>query len=151
MVNLFWGKRGWLRIVEATIALVIVFGFVIYISSGSPPSKGHSNQNQHAELVLPILNSIAENNTLRNKIASAENSGDYEALNVEIEKIFLPLSQIEGFELIVNISEIDKKIYLNSQEVKSSKDKDIEVFERIIVPDSGVDKFKLKKLTLFVW
>ncbi len=57
-------NRGWLRIVEASIAVLIVLSTlaVVYVRTGS------SNQPDFSEKARDILNEMATNNTLRKTI-----------------------------------------------------------------------------------
>ncbi len=60
MVN----KRGWLRIVEVSIAILMIFGVLIVIYS-----SGNTKTRKDLSSMIPqILEEIAKNNTLREKI-----------------------------------------------------------------------------------
>ena len=67
MVN----RRGWLRIVEAVISILIVFGAVLTVSTTAPTSRS----SDICESLSPILDEIARNITLRSEILGGTTKG----------------------------------------------------------------------------
>lgn len=67
MVN----KRGWLRIVEALISILVVFGAVLTVSTTSPPSA----KIDLCDSLSPLLDEIAKNITLRTEIINGYTKG----------------------------------------------------------------------------
>lgn len=63
MVN----KRGWLRIVEATIAIMIILVVVLSLSM----SRRAVTETSLSENINPLLEEIAKNNSMRDKIIGA--------------------------------------------------------------------------------
>ena len=67
MVN----KKGWLRIVEAVISILIVFGAVLTVSM-----KAQSNKSGDiCDALYPLLEEIAKNTSLRSEILNNQISG----------------------------------------------------------------------------
>ncbi len=62
MVN----KRGILRILEASIAVLIIFGVIISLMIIRKPSS----EKDLSEIISPLLEEIAKNNSLREEIIS---------------------------------------------------------------------------------
>lgn len=60
MVN----KRGWIRIVEASIAVLIIFAVVLSLYQG----RRVSSESDLSSSITPLLEEIAKNNALRDKI-----------------------------------------------------------------------------------
>ena len=63
MVN----KKGWIRIVEASIAILIIFGVLLYVSQRMAPSA----DDELTTTLRPLLDEIAKNVSLREEIISA--------------------------------------------------------------------------------
>lgn len=70
MVN----KRGLIKIIEASIAIVIIFIVILSIAQ----IKKRTDERNLSEIISPILEEIAKNNALREKIL-ADNSSSNEA------------------------------------------------------------------------
>ena len=66
MVNAM-NKKGWIRIVEATIAILIVIGFVLTYTAKRQPVE-----NDLIPVITPILQEMADNNTMRETILSSD-------------------------------------------------------------------------------
>ena len=60
MVN----KKGWLRIVEASIAIMIIFGILLVVNNKSQ----FSVQNDLTPLTTPLLEEVARNVSFRNQV-----------------------------------------------------------------------------------
>ena len=63
MVN----KKGWIRIVEASIAVLLIASTVLLVYENR---KIQSNESQLENLISPILEEMANNNTIRNRTLS---------------------------------------------------------------------------------
>lgn len=60
MVN----KKGWIRIVEATIAILIIIAAIFSVSE----IRKNKFEEDLAETINPLLENVAKNNTMREKI-----------------------------------------------------------------------------------
>ncbi len=60
MVN----KRGWIRIVEASISILIIFAVILSLYQG----RRVSSQSDLSDSITPLLEEIAKNNSLRDEI-----------------------------------------------------------------------------------
>ena len=126
------GKRGWLRILEASIAIILILSviLVLYTKSVSVPKKADAVYN----LQKTILDEIAANSELRAQIIKNDVSG---AL------VFVAERTPVNFNSDVKICEINEICNLPQyrDNVFSS--------ERII--SSTLDKYSPKKLKIFMW
>ena len=57
-------KKGWLRIVEALVSVLIVFGAVLTVATTSRPISGQD----FCESLPPLLEEVAQDATMRDEI-----------------------------------------------------------------------------------
>jgi len=132
MVN----KKAWLRLLESTLASILVLGVVFFLSN-SEVSK--NDERDFSSIVYPLLDKIAENASIREKVIKEEitnnnllilnkevkSSLDKEGLsfqfkvcspqslaNCNLDKTYLQSKSIYSFERIINAvpSEVDPKL-----------------------------------------
>ncbi|MFA5061331.1 MAG: hypothetical protein WC494_03380 [Candidatus Pacearchaeota archaeon] len=139
MVN----KRGWIRILEATIAVLIVSSVLIMIYSGHPERVDLSEE--ISSLQKSILNEISSDNNLRSHVLNSEVGSNYEMLVQHIEGK-IP-SQLNFSLKICSLSEASCK--LDEDIFKTLVDKEVFVEEIIISTD--LSTYNPKKVRLFVW
>ncbi|MBS3079713.1 hypothetical protein J4218_06335 [Candidatus Pacearchaeota archaeon] len=127
-------KRGWLRIIEAFIAILIVFGAVLYIVSKQNYSLDSSSVIYEKE--TKILDIISKNDNFRQMVLDNNNS----QLQNEIKKM-VPASWnfstcIESNITLVCSPQIplDRNIYVNE-----------------VLITSSLTQYNDTKLRLFVW
>ncbi len=136
MVNR-WNNRGIIRIIEASIAILIIFSAVLVISS-----KDNSSKNPNFEkFAIDLLEEIAKNNSLREMIILNSNQGK------EQSKIFIQTrinNPLVGFE--INVCEPDN---LCALENFPSGVKEIFSAERLI--SSTIRNYDPKKIKVFLW
>lgn len=147
------GKRGWMRIMEAMVAILIIMGVVLIViqkQQGTPP--GDLSQN-----AIDIISEIALNQSLRSLIlqydfndpASSTNAQTLNSLNNFVStrikdrnlkylvRICDPLSESDSFcPLIPYPSDASEEIYTG---------------ERIISTDLPQKDYSPKKIKLFIW
>jgi len=127
-------KRGWLRIVEAVIGIMIVMGFLLYFISErniKTDISGDVNQRQ-----LQILSIISKNDSLRNDILN-DNSTQ---VNIEISKM-IPASWNFSTNICL-LQDICNRAYTPN---------DRDVFTEEILITSNLTEYQPKKLRFFVW
>lgn len=130
-------KRGWLRLVEAMIAIILVLGVVLTVST----RKNATMQDDLTEMIRPIVDEIANNPTMRGYVLSGDPS-DFISINKSVgEKIpaaygymvkICPPSDVCGLEA-----------------VPSGVSGDIYTVERIITATST--RYNPKKIKIFAW
>lgn len=127
-------RGGWLRIVEASVSILIIFGviFAIYIKQ---PADNEVNLN---ELARSVLEEISQNNSLRYEILS----GNQGSLNGVIESKII--DQRIMFEAkICEIGDACGKSEYTEGNVYSA--------ERVISSSVQYSNFNPKKVRLFLW
>lgn len=144
-------KRGWIRIVEATIAIVLILGTIIIINQ----SKKINSESDLTEKIPPILDEISKNISLRDKIVRY-----YVSQPVTVEEENFNKGVIN--ELSISVSNLidgtlighDLRICLpqeicSLEEYPSTARGDVYAGERII--SSTLDLYSPKKIKLFLW
>ncbi len=146
MVN----KRGWLRIVEVSIAILMIFGVLIVIYS-----SGNTKTRKDLSSMIPqILEEIAKNNTLREKIIQEYDTSKPvdDSINSAIiseinNSISLKIKQ-PSLGHNIRICLPDELCPLNSN-TYSGIEGDIYASERIL--SSSLRDFNPKKIKVFLW
>lgn len=131
MVN----KRGWLRIVEALVSILIVFGAVLTVST----TQHSSRSTDICSTLTPILDEISKNITLRTEIINNETTNT--------EKFLASRIRNPSLDREIKICEANDALCPHS---KSGYDNvDICAEERII--GSSLEQFNPRKLKIFLF
>lgn len=131
-------KAGFMRVVEATIAIILVLGSIIILTS----RQDFRVQGDLSELLPPILNELARDDVLREKIVKGDDvSGELKDF-VE-ERIDNPSLKFE-----VRVCELDEDCGLVNAPENTA---DIYAAERVISASVGYSAFKPKKVKIFIW
>jgi len=142
-------KNGWLRVAEASIAIIIIISVVLIIVSNRQPTK---NQDFNTFLTIQ-LDEIAKNNSLRTLITEYDvEKEESEGRNGEIItslNSFLE-SKIEQSFLTykIKICSATENCFLNEY---PSNAKNIYSAERIISTTIESPSYSPKKVKLFLW
>lgn len=150
MVN----KRGWLRIVEASISVMVILGMLFFLTQ---TTRVHST-NDISEELRQVLNEVAENSSLRDNIYSYQTG----TLTLEQEASNdLVISKLKNFiGLRINQPYLNYTIKICSanevcglETYPENTDGDIYAVERIISSTlrTSPEDFSPKKIKLFVW
>ena len=124
-------KKGWLRILEAFIAVILIAIVLIVIISRQ---NGEGNADEIYKLQKTILNEVAKNNELRQAVLDGNITPVNESISERIPKIF---------DLEVKICEVD--------EVCAPSIYREEVYAEEIVIMGTLGEYSPKKLKLFMW
>ncbi len=139
MVN----KKGWIRVVEASIAILIIFAVILSVSQ----LRKTRTERDLSETITPLLEEIAKNNSMRDSVIDdTDDSDDAE------KRITLFLSNKIKAETNLNYSFNICKI----DEVcgfKGSYPTDISgnIYAGSRVISSSLSAAEPKKITLFLW
>jgi hypothetical protein len=129
-----WDKKGWLKVLEAVIAISLLIGVLLYIMATSTPKKDISGvANEREEY---ILDSISKNNTLRSDIINGIN----QSVNNTIKQM-LP----SNWNFMFGICDLDA--ICNPLGVPNDRD----VYANEIVITSNNTVYNPKKFRLFIW
>jgi hypothetical protein len=138
-------KRGWMRILEATVAVMIVSGVLVVVYSRQV-DRGMEPADYFYNLQRQILMDISSNSLMRLAVLNDDVN--------EIEK-FAKERIPTAFGFSVKICDLGDICQLDSTIYKETLDKDIFVEEVVISSDlgdgSGNQIYDPKKLILFVW
>lgn len=135
MVN----KKGWIRIVEVSFALLLIISVALIVSI----KKNQENREDLTHEIASLLDYIAQNASLREKIASPAPDNAIPEINSIVE------SQIN-----INLYNYSAKICSYKDicplvPYPSSASNDVYTAERVI--SATKDKIGLNKIKLFVW
>ncbi len=126
-----------IRIIEATIAVLIVIGFVLTYTA-----KQEKAENDLTSVITPILQEIADNNTMRNSILST-------TPNILQIGDFIKARVSSNLNYRVKICDVDNICALDSYPSDASGD--IFAVERIISATPDQPTFAPKKVKIFMW
>lgn len=150
MVNLRNNKKGWLKSIEVTIAVLIVLGIILYTSTNNIIREPSIIKRDFSNVIPAFLESIAKNESVRAEILSAdENKNDLieKSINTSLQS----LSIREGFDFHLVVTNSYNKTSLQSLGIQSPKGRNVYYYERMISSDTSVTDFKIKKVAIFVW
>ena len=143
-------KKGFMRIAEATIAVMIVLGAMLLISS----QKGGKTDEDLTNMISSFLEEIAKNDSLREKILSYNTGEDYTTLSNAVI-----LSNITGFldkriddpllNFSVSICDVEEICYL--QPYPEGFYGEIFSEDRIISTRLSETNFNPRKIAVFAW
>jgi len=128
-------KRGWIRIAEAAIAIMILVGVLLVISSNQSSDEADISE-QISELQLSALQEISDNQELR----QAALDDNETKLEEHARKFFPP-----EFNVTIKICAPDDYVCSLNTKINS----DVFVEERII--SSTLTQYNPRKVRLFVW
>ena len=147
-------KRGWMRILEATIAVLIVAGVLVVVYSRQE-IRGVDQTDYFYNLQRQILMDVSSRSNLRLAVLKTENvNDDY----FDVVNDFIRLRIPEAFNYTIRICELGSDVDFckvkDSKIVGEIRDKNVFVEEVIISADLGdgsEPKYEPRKLRLFVW
>lgn len=138
-------KRGWLRILEATIAVMIVSGAMIAVYSERSGQSQISMTDFFGSLQNQILDDIASDVDLRMAVLNE----DYDTLNS-----FAGENIPAEFGYLLLLCDVDVPCKMDDDTFLNTMDKDIFVEDVIIsseVGDGSNPVYSPKRVKLFVW
>lgn len=146
MVNLK-NKRGWLRIVEASIAILIILAAILIIY-GNVKSDVTENTDI-SEMIRPILKEIAQNSSMRELIFTYDLIADSPANTMVNEQLSSFLSnKIKNPALgaRAEICALDSPCPLKDQ-----ISKDVAIYTDDYLITSNLTLFAPRRLKIFIW
>lgn len=148
-------KRGWIRILEATISVLIISGVLIFVYSRQPTS-GSDSADYFNSLQSEILSDISFRSDLRLNVLNADDNNpddpDYVALN---DFVYSKITGIVDFYIsICDLGSDTDFCKMNTDTYRATKDKNVFVQDVIISSDLGTGgdaQYKPRMLRLFMW
>ena len=141
-------KRGWIRILEATIAVMIVAGVLVVIYAGQV-SRGMAPADYFHSLQRQILMDVSSNSDLRLLVLDGDEAGLDLFVADRVPDAFGHYLRICGLGDITDFCKID-----DVGVVAEIRDKDVFVEEIVVSADLGDGsnaEYSPKKVRLFVW
>lgn len=137
MVN----KRGWIRIVEASIAVMIIFSVIIFVTQ---KRQTQSEQN-FSENLQSLLEEVAKNATLRENIIKNPNTNEVEIMI----KNFLA-TRMDSSYLAYDIRVCPTNDVCGLSKYPDTKG-DIYSEERVVSSTLSAASLSPKKVKIFMW
>jgi len=139
-LNLMKNRKGWVKILEAAVAIMLIFGFMLYLRA---KVEKPALADQMYEMTHRVLSEISANETLRNEILNetlVEKPLTNISLNASINKY--------GFDYSFKVC----KIADSCPPTLPAESKDKEIFADTIIMSANPGQiYSPKKLSLFVW
>lgn len=131
-------KRGWIRIMEAVVAILIMASVLIVLYTNNAPQVSFSSY--VSDLQIRILGDVADSPKLRNEVLASPDGGNTTDL-----VIFMRDSIPTNFNFAVKVCNLSNSGCLLGQTL----DQEVFVEDRII--SSNLTSYNPKMLRLFIW
>lgn len=148
-------KRGWLRILEATIAVLLISGVLIFVYSRQP-SAGTDSAEYFYSLESELLSDISSSSELRLNVLNADdnnpNDPDYMALNDFVSSRIIDV--VDFYISICDLGSDEDFCKMDTETYIATKEKNVFVQDVVISADLGVGedaKYNPRMLRLFMW
>ncbi len=133
-------KRGFIRIVEATIAIVLILGAILILRNENVDSQ----RTDFAEILPAILNEIARNESFRKAVAENASSAQEEITTLLNDRINNPA-------LDYSFRICDLQDMCDIEVLPENSDGEIYSAERVISASIEERQFSPKKIKIFLW
>ena len=133
-------KKGWIRIIEAMVAILFITGVLLIIVSNNNESQENAFSDEIRELELSILREIQLNSSLRQDILSQSSVPES-----VISKINSRTPAYLECEAVVCLPEESCDLVL----ANDNRNKDI--YAESVIISSTLETFNPKQLKLFCW
>jgi hypothetical protein len=146
MVNNRLNKKGWIRILEATIAVLIVTSVLVLVYTRQTEKTIDASEYIYS-IQKEILDELSSNLSLRAAVLANDSSVNRDFLNVFVSSK-IPVAF--GSRLLVcELSVPPIPCKLNSTDFLETRDYDLFVLETVI--SANLTDYSPKKVKLFVW
>lgn len=132
-------KGGWLRIVEAAVSILIIFGALLIIFN----TQIEISEKNLSDTLPSILDEISKNLTLREKIVSGNDTGIINEINLILSK------RIKQPYLNYTVKICEPNEICSLEAYPENAQGDIFAAERIV--SSTLTQYNPKKLKIFLW
>ncbi len=134
-------NKGWIRIVEAFIAVLLVIGAAIIVVGGGIQIEGISEKVYDVE--ISILREIQLNNTLRSEILETSGTIEWDDFPSET-KNKIQNRIVSWLECVTKICPPESVCLLEGESEKS-------IYAQSVLITSTLDIFNPRQLKLFCW
>ena len=143
MFHVFLRKRGWMKIVEAALAVMIISGVLITIYSSQPKRGDYSDEVVNFQ--KQILLDFSTQRNLRVDVLNSDNPSNFSELNNYVK------SRIPNYlNFSLKICELaNPPLPCKNDNYINTLDKNIYIDEVIV--SAEIDEYKPKKVRLFIW
>ena len=136
-------RKGFMRVVEATIAILLIFGVLIVVAS----QRTVPEKRDLSGVIPPVLDELAQNFSLREKVV-ALNKDNEENTEQEIKLAMEENIDNPSFEYEVEICDLGEVCYLEDY---PNTEEEIFTSERVISSSIKNESFSPKRVKVFLW
>jgi len=145
-------KRGWIRILEATMAVLVISSILVVVYTRQPDRSQDASEFVYL-MQKEILDDISLNDSLRSAVLSITPSTPPTDPPFVLLESYVESKVSATFEARLRVCELTNPptpCRLNNlDDIKATRDKDVFVEETIIL--ANLDVYNPKKVKLFVW
>lgn len=145
------GKRGWIRILEATMAILVITSILVVVYTKQPEEKEDASEFIYL-LQKEVLDGIALDDNLRNSILAIGTSTPLDDPSFVTLTDFIDSKVPSTIETRIRICELTNPptpCKLDPSDVALTIDRDIFVEETVIL--ANLTHYSPKKVKLFMW
>ena len=137
-------KKGWIRIAEAFIAVLLIIGIAIIVVGGGIQIEGTSEKVYDVE--ISILRAIQLNNTLRSEILETSGTIEWDDFSLQAPKTKNKIiaKTPAWLECVTQICFPENPCLLREESEKS-------IYAQSVLITSTLDTFNPRQLKLFCW
>lgn len=140
-------KRGWIKIIEAFVAILLIAGVLLLIINKEPISNTNISSNIY-ELEVSILQEIQMNNTLRNEILGVDllpvEWEDFESENLaNVKNVIISKS--------MNYLNCEAKLCAINDSCLWNKEPGTNVYVKSGMIGANLEEYGPRQLKLFCW
>lgn len=148
---LIGNRRGWIRIVEAFVAILLIAGIVLIVIERDQAEREDVSSGAYTSMVA-ILREIQLNNTLRNEIVSVQNSSlpvEWEEFDVQAPKTKAKITEkTPGYlECVGKICATNDICLLTQDQENQGKT----IYAESVIISSTLQTYNPRILKLFCW
>lgn len=157
--KMIMNKKGWLRIAEAFLAILIIAGVIVVILTGKAGNNS-SKEDAIYNLQKTILNELSNNQELREVVLNAEDLGGSSGVGVKDGRINRVYEENEPNYLAIRefvsariqaIFDFEVQICIDINDVCGPEEYKEEMYSNEIVVSSTLETYAPRKLKLFIW
>ncbi len=146
-ISFFSAKKGWIEILEAFFAIMLVAVFLIIVLNNNSSKEGDNFAYEVYQIQISILREIQISDTLREDIASA-----VEPLPIEWDDARFPQSvKNKIIERTPNYLECEGKICETTGECNPPEIKGKDVYANFVTITTTLGEEVFRKINLFCW
>jgi hypothetical protein len=138
-------KRGWIRLIEVFIAILLMTGALLIVANRTNPSENNAEYLEISKNEIAILRNIELNNTLRTEILNAQNLPiEWESFGVLLPNVKSRIEYLAPPNL-----KCEAKICWINRLCTIEGNSEENIYAEAVVISADLNKFSPRQLKLF--